>query len=273
MNADFIQNITNLGLSDAQQLCDGSSVYVEFSGTAATVDLMRPNALQKALVLSSDLAIYPAAHIIIDDPEPRERAVVTGTRLPFSDLDFRWGHHPGTLTEDTIRRALGLYPSIAEIHVGDSFHRVADALLFYENGYNSQNPDLALIGFTTCLDGLFSTVEQEVSFRLSLRLSHFLADENERRREVFDQSREVYKVRSKIVHGASIDRNPERAAIYLVENVVPKAERLARRSLQKILTLRLGDLFSRPAAIERLFDAVLFSNSLQDALRTLNPRS
>jgi hypothetical protein len=105
---------------------------------------------------------------------------------------------------------------------------------------------------------------------LSLRLAHFLADGSDQRRGVYDQCREVYKARSKIVHGASIDRNAERAAIYLVEGVVPQAERLARLSLQKVLALRLAQLFSRPSAIERLFDVLLFSDSLEEALRTVN---
>jgi hypothetical protein len=51
------------------------------------------------------------------------------------------------------------------------------------------------------------------------------------RRGLYREMREVYKDRSKIVHGSHVHKDAEKAAIYLVEGIVPSAGRLARRSL------------------------------------------
>ncbi len=134
------------------------------------------------------------------------------------------------------------------------------------NGYNSDNLDLALIAFATCLEGLFSTVEQEISFRLALRLAHFWGESRDDRRSKFEQCREVYKVRSKVVHGAPVLKESEAAAIYLVETIVPEAEKLARTALLKIFTLHLETLFDRPNKVEALFEELLFDESLERAL-------
>jgi len=155
----------------------------------------------------------------------------------------------------------------AELCVWQSLsRRLGNALLFYMNGYNSDNPDLALVAFTTCLEGLFSTVEQEISFRLALRLSHFLGESKGDKRSKFEQCREVYKVRSKVVHGAPVLKSSEAAAIYLVESIVPEAEKLARTALRKIFELHLETLFDQPNKVEALFEELLFEDSLESAL-------
>ena len=69
--------------------------------------------------------------------------------------------------------------------------------MFYMNGYYSRSADLALVAFTTCLEALFSTVEQELSFRLSLRVAQFLAKTRNEQREYYKEAKKVYKTRSK----------------------------------------------------------------------------
>ena len=196
-------------------------------------------------------------------------ATITGTRLPVTSLPFHWGHRRNRLTRDDIAAASPLWPAADAIQVSDQYHRVANALLFYKNGYNSDNPDLALVGFTTCLEGLFLNGGQEISFRLALRLAHFLGESHEDRREKYEQCREVYRVRSKIVHGAPVLKRPEAAAIYLVEYIVPLAENLARSALRKIFELRLETFFNSGKKVEALFEELLFSNSLDGALRRI----
>jgi len=76
----------------------------------------------------------------------------------------------------------------------------------------------------------------------------------------------VYSVRSKVVHGDKIRENEEQAAIYLVEYIVPTAERLARGALGKILSTGLANIFNNGERVNKLFDKLLFSNSLADAI-------
>jgi hypothetical protein len=177
-----------------------------------------------------------------------------------------WGHHQSNLSMAEIEAADRLVPRLEPFHAAEKFSRVGNAALFYRNGYNSDNPDLALLSFTTCLESLFSSVEQELSFRLSLRVAAFLADENAKRREVFDQAKEVYRIRSKVVHGARIHQNPETAAIILVEGILPAAERLARSCLAKVLEIQAEKVFENPEKLNGLFERLMFSNSLEQAL-------
>jgi hypothetical protein len=177
-----------------------------------------------------------------------------------------WGHFRHELSLADIKAAEQLLPRVEPLQMTEKFSRVGNALLFYRNGYNSDNPDLALLAFATCLESLFSTMEQELSFRLSLRVATFLADENVARRELFEESKEVYRIRSKVVHGAQIHKNSETAAIYLVDHIVPQAERLARRCLAKVLESQIETIFENSAKLNNLFDLLLFSNSLKNAL-------
>src|SRR5712664_2060132 len=82
----------------------------------------------------------------------------------------------------------------------------------------------------------------------------------------FEESKEVYRIRSKVVHGAQVHKNSETVAIYLVEHIVPQAERLARRCLAKVLELKIETIFENAAKLNTLFDKLLFSNSLKNAL-------
>jgi hypothetical protein len=259
----FVDQLVAAGLTDAPHLADGLSVYIEFAGTTSTADLMYPQRLATALAISSDLAVHGAVHIIADLGEPGS---IVGTPLPPTDWFVHWGHRPNALTRESITGAVALEAGIKKVQLTDRYHRVGNALLFYMNGYNSDNPDLALIAFTTCLEGLFSTVEQEISFRLALRLAHFLGESRDDQRSKFEQCREVYKVRSKVVHGAPVLRGSEAAAIYLVETIVPEAEKLARTALRKIFALHLETLFDQPNKVEALFEELLFEESLERAL-------
>ncbi|MGA8310375.1 MAG: hypothetical protein WB755_10125 [Terriglobales bacterium] len=254
-------------MRNAQELAEGQNVFLEFRGTTSTADLMRPQAFATALILSSTLAIHTAVHVIA---ELGDRGTIVGTHLPPVDLVSRWGHHRTRLARDDVTAASALVLAIERVQITDKYHRVGNALLFYRNGYNSDNPDLALVAFTTCLEGLFSTMEQEISFRLALRLAQFLGDTAESRREKYGQCRDVYKVRSKVVHGASVMKSAEAAAIYLVEGIVPQAEGLARSALRKIFELRLETLFDQPKRVEALFEELLFSDSLHSALARIN---
>lgn len=263
ITGEFVDELVAAGLADAAQLAHGLSVYIEFAGTTSTADLMYPQRLATALAINSDLAVHGAVHIIDDLGEPRS---IVGTPLPPTDWHIHWGHRPDALTREEIVGALALEAGIKTVQLTDRYHRVGNALLFYMNGYNSDNPDLALIAFATCLEGLFSTVEQEISFRLALRLAQFLGESKADRRSKFEQCREVYKVRSKVVHGAPVLKGSEAAAIYLVETIVPEAEKLARTGLRKIFALHLETLFDQPNKVEALFEALLFEESLESAL-------
>jgi hypothetical protein len=267
ITTQFVAELEKAGLEESRELADGQSVFIEFRGTNLTSDLMRPNAVATALILSSDLRVFPAVQIIV---QLGEQGFATGSRFPRNLTPIRWGHYRSELSRADITTALRIWRGVEKVQIRDEYHRVGNALRFYENAYTSDNADIALVGFTTCLEGLFSTVEQEISFRLALRLAHFLGESIEDKRKKYAECREAYKVRSKIVHGARIMREEEATAIYLVEGIVPIGERLARSALRKIFELQLETFFDSSRKVEALFEELLFSECLDDALKKIN---
>lgn len=261
----FVDNLRKLGVSNVDSLVGDCKLCIQICGTDSTEDLMRPTALQSALLLASDVRAQEKSHIIMEIGEKGEGRNITATNLPARGT-ILWGHHRAELNLEDLESAKRLLPRVEALEAQEKFSRVGNALLFYRNGCNSDNPDLALMAFATCLESIFSTAEQELSYRLSLRVATFLADKNTDRQELFQECKEVYKIRSKVVHGAAISRDSEQAAIYLVDSIVPQAERLARRSLAKVLDMNLESLFENAGKLNSLFDRLLFSESLGNAL-------
>jgi hypothetical protein len=62
-----------------------------------------------------------------------------------------------------------------------------------------------------------------------------LASTADERLLVFEDVKDLYAIRSKVVHGNRIAADEEQAAILLAENYVPRAEELVRRSIRRIL--------------------------------------
>lgn len=265
VNGAFLQNLEQKGIGGVATLARDCAVCVHCVGTDSLIDLLRPAAFHCALILATDVRSRQNSNII---REFDARGITATSPVPGQGT-LLWGHFQVELSLADIKAAEQLLPRVEPLQVTEKFNRVGNALLFYQNGYNSDNPDLSLISFATCLESLFSTMEQELSFRLSLRVATFLADENAARRELFEESKEVYRVRSKVVHGAHVHKNSETAAIYLVEHIVPQAERLARRCLAKVLELQIEAIFENAAKLNTLFDKLLFSNSLRNALEEI----
>lgn len=262
VDASFLERLTHIGITNLPNVVGECGLCIQNTGTDSTSDLLRPTAFHEGLVLTTDIRSRAAVHIIREIDAP---GISTVSEVPGSGMAF-WGHFREELSMADVAAAEHLLPRLEPFHAPEEFSRVGNALLFYRNGYNSDNADLALISFTTCLESLFSTMEQELSFRLSLRVATFLADESTKRREIFEESKEVYRVRSKVVHGAKIHKKSETAAIYLVEGVVPQAERLARKSLTKVLELKAERLFENSDKLNALFDSLIFSDSLERTL-------
>ncbi|MGB6483759.1 MAG: hypothetical protein WBE86_09770 [Candidatus Acidiferrales bacterium] len=263
----FLDGLVKKGVTNAAEFAGDCTVCVEFNGTDSPSDLMRPLAFQEALILATDVRSGEFHQVILntyDGPEI-ETVIPSPPDLPRRGT-ILWGHFRSQLSDADIKAAEELMPRVEAFHGAEKFSCVGNALLFYRNGYNSDNPDLALVSFTTCLESLLSTSEQEISFKLSLRVATFLADENEKREELFQAAKEVYRTRSKIVHGAKIHRDQETAAIVLVESMLPQAERLARGCLAKVLRLRIEALFENAEKLNTVFEKLMFSNSLDDAL-------
>lgn len=265
---EFLGHLAEVGVSEPRQVVGDARLLVHSSGTTSATDLLRSNALVNTIALVSSARAVPAATIIVEKDSTGKARSTT----PYRHHDrppICWGHYGGGLSGEDIKNASALLPQVSALQLPEKFSRVCNALSFYTNGLHADNPDFALIAFTTSLESLYSTVEQEISFRLSLRMATFLNDEKLQREETFKAAREVYRVRSKIVHGAAILRGAEEAAIYLVEEITPSAEELARRSLLRILEKRLESVFDNSERVNTLFDMLLFRDSVDEVLKQM----
>lgn len=100
-------------------------------------------------------------------------------------------------------------------------------------------------------------MEQEISFRLSLRTAQFLGNSPETGEKYIKIVTNSITLRSRIVHGVwFIKHNAEGASRYLVQDMLPIVERLAGRCLRKIFELSL----------QIALDELLLGESLESVL-------
>jgi hypothetical protein len=132
-------------------------------------------------------------------------------------------------------------------------------------GYNANTADFALLAFTTCLEGLFSTGEQELTFRLALRVAQFLGNTEKQRRKYYSLMRLVYRNRSKLVHEPLSQKIVSKPRYNLWRALFPRRKDWLG-SLRKVFQLRLESLFSNGNRVDEVFDTALFAPSFQKAL-------
>lgn len=77
-----------------------------------------------------------------------------------------------------------------------------------------------------CLEG-----EQELQYRLALRVACLLGGDAKTRNSIFKDMRNAYRLRSAIVHGSHSIAQKE------LENILPRSEEYLRRSIRKFLSL------------------------------------
>jgi len=77
-----------------------------------------------------------------------------------------------------------------------------------------------------CLEG-----EQELQYRLALRVACLLGGDAKTRNSIFKDMRNAYRLRSAIVHGS------HRMAQKELEDILPKSEEYLRQSIRKFLLL------------------------------------
>ena len=101
--------------------------------------------------------------------------------------------------------------------------------------------DARFVMFTVVLESLFTTDSQEISHKIAERVAWFLEVEVESRRSLYDRMREIYKIRSKIVHGTEI----KGVVGEVSESLMADLELYTQRALKKILADQsLVDTFS-----------------------------
>jgi len=87
------------------------------------------------------------------------------------------------------------------------------------------NWDLRLINLSIALECLFSPGGAEIKHKLAERTALFLHDSKEQRRQLFDDMKEIYDIRSTLVHGSvpkasKLDEDKSRSMMMRLESIV-----------------------------------------------------
>lgn len=126
-------------------------------------------------------------------------------------------------------------------HDGGCFHRVANALNFFEMGYRYGVAEVRFVLFVTVLESLFVTSDGGVSRQFRERISRFLAQAPADRQRLEDTCRAIYTARSDIVHGQPVVGGAHRLLL--------EVQGIGRRCLKKVLgDDNLFASFSGPAS-------------------------
>lgn len=123
-----------------------------------------------------------------------------------------------------------LFRQIIGWRSNDVLNQLKIPLSRFHSGYLGDIEE-RLVDQIIALESLYLGDSQELSYKLALRGSYFLGDSVETRNVIFQDIRNAYNYRNRIVHG---NTPPSRERL---RQVVPKTEEYLRQSLKKYLTL------------------------------------
>lgn len=130
--------------------------------------------------------------------------------------------------------------------------RVIKALEFAGIGFQTRHIPMRLVNQVVFMEVLFSSDVHELSFQLASRISWYLRNNKtpDEREEVFNTVRDIYKMRSKIVHGSS-PKNPEDLRAQM-RQMLDQSESVNSEIFREMLKRNHIELFSEKQRNENL---------------------
>lgn len=141
-------------------------------------------------------------------------------------------HTGGSLTKIDKTREQELVALYAKLGHSLNTDKAALALARWNSAGDKLTQEDKLVDYWIALESLFvPETEQELSFRVALRIAAFLGEDGSERRQIYDDIRDSYRLRSKIVRGSASKRKTKRTAAELTD----LTRSHLRRTLLKIL--------------------------------------
>jgi len=175
---------------------------------------------------------------------------------PHTSWRAHYLHQKAPLFEQTdVRQAASLYQTIEGIFSNSQLERLKQALRFYAQTLFIDQWDLIFVMCWQSLEALFSLEPFEVSHQLSERAACILHPPGQARKEAYEMLKNLYRVRSNIMHGRSVGRSEEK-----MNQNLKDLSNIARNILKKILKSRqLLDLYKeKDEKIREYFHKRLF---------------
>ena len=110
-----------------------------------------------------------------------------------------------------------------------------------------------IIDHMIAFEALYLGGQQELQYKLALRVAHLIGNDLSTRSEIYQDMRNAYKLRSKIIHGGS-DMNIDE-----LSEIVPKTEEYLRISIRKYLSL-LAQGFNFEHVRDKLLDQIILGD-------------
>lgn len=141
----------------------------------------------------------------------------------------------------------------------EHFNRISRLFHFTQAARATSDLGIKIAGYVTCFEALFCSDSSEMSHKLSERVAYFLGDTPARRLEIFRHVKAAYNIRSKTVHGDTINKKLAERAV----SISVTCDDLLRAAWNKILTTSgLMDLFSgSPQALEEYFISLVLGGA------------
>ena len=137
----------------------GTSLFVIFTGRLDGTDVHRAYNFVRALRLVSPAPVFPAGSIFIEDDLQKTTFE--------EERGWSWGSATESITREDCLRAATIFPDVERVSnlEVEVFNRLSNAHRFFDNAYEQQNADMAIVGFTTALEGLLLDSDAELNFR------------------------------------------------------------------------------------------------------------
>jgi len=175
---------------------------------------------------------------------------IRGIEISYIGTDTRMEHfNAGDIPE--LQRYWTIVKALWEAH-GGQYHRVLNALIFYELGHQTRMYKPRLVNLVTALESLFNTGSEQITYAIKQRCSYFLEMNPTRRIPLANNIKEIYKLRSLFVHGQAtpgrILRNDNTQKQLLMDT-----EDIVRNCIRKIFDNNLIALFGNETDLNQEF--------------------
>lgn len=141
--------------------------------------------------------------------------------------------HDFTINLEDIEDVKTMFTNIIEFISEDNIseNRVLRSIAFYKLAVETYYIALRFLNYTIALECMFLTSHNKIKAQLSARVALFLTDSNSDRKEIKENVREIYKLRSEVAHGDSL----EKPKIERMNDLILSLENYLRLTYLKIL--------------------------------------
>ena len=161
-------------------------------------------------------------------------------------------NHDFTINLEDIEDVKAMFTNIIEFISEDniSANRVLRSIGFYKLAVETYYTAVRFVNYNIAMECIFITSDKKIKKQLSERVALFLTDSNSEREKIKGKVRKIYKLRSEIVHGDSL----EKPKIEKVNDLILSLENYLRLTYLKILKdKKLLNTFFSKKEVKRYF--------------------